>query len=147
MFSTVSFYHWHSRQKEAFSRTSLGYTVFLQFLSSLWESQHCCCTLGVCFLLLFYQTCGAKRGEWRVWWKKNLCVNLPESASEMRRKIDCKPQCAHTVDVGKWTLRYSHIVYFRCSFSKHYRVMTQRAVDNLRTCLSKGFSSPRQCHT
>lgn len=25
-------YHWHSRQKEAFSRTSLGYTVFFSFL-------------------------------------------------------------------------------------------------------------------
>lgn len=38
--------------------------VFIQFLSSLWESQHCWCVLGLCFLLLFYQTCVAKMAKW-----------------------------------------------------------------------------------
>lgn len=87
------FCHWLSRQKEAFSRTLLGYTVFLQFLSSLWESQHCCCTIGACFRLLFYQTCGGKERKWRrVWWENvlNFCQsqeNYEETAIGRNMKL------------------------------------------------------------
>ena len=78
-------------KKGAFSGTSRGYKVFLRFLSSLWESQHCCCTLGVCFLLVFCQTCGGKKKRgWRrglggkTITKKKTSINLQKNSSQVR---------------------------------------------------------------
>lgn len=76
------------------------YSVFTVSFLPLRESTLLLHTRCVLSFVILSNLWSKKRGmEGMV--EKNLCVNLPESASEMRRKIDCKPQCAHTVDVGK----------------------------------------------
>lgn len=146
IFFYSEFYHWHSRQKGAFSRDLLGYTVFLQFPSSLWESQHCCCTLGAHFLSLFYQTCGGTRREWiRVWWK-NFC-QFPERSSKTKHKTDCSRCWEMNTQILIYCISSHSFPPSNCSFSRPYRFLPKREVDNLRMCLSKAFSSPRQCHT
>lgn len=85
-------------------------------------------------------------GEKKFWTSVNL-IKLAElymqTDSRCRWELNTQTQI-YTVISSHPFPRTHTLIY---SFSRHYQVMTQSAVHNLRTCLSKGFSSPRQCHT
>lgn len=95
------------------------------------ESQHGCCTQGICFIFWFDQTCGEEGREWR-WVGQPLSLSRRSSkpllAAYIRTCLGNEHSNTHMYCIS------SHSPS-NWSFSRHYRVMTQRAADNLRTCL------------
>lgn len=139
------FSHWHPRQKKAFSRTSQRiYSVFTVSFLPLRESTLLLHTRWVCFSGLREKTSLTSI----------FAQIIPLRWDTRLTAASCEQTYSN---VRKWTLKYSHLLYFLhpfaltnsviYSFSRNYQVMTQKAVDNLRTCISKGFPSPPQCHT
>lgn len=97
--------------------------------SSLGESQHCCCALGVHFLLLFYQICGAERRK----------KGRPKSVS-LQNSPQLSARCAYA------NAPHCFFVAPTAPFQAVTELQLRGAAYNLRARPSEGFSSPRQCH-